>query len=305
MAKSDAIGVDPKSPAYDSVDEASRALAATFPDREHETAGMVYKSADGKYRFSTTISGSGDHFALQAAVPAGASLAAIVHSHPGNDALGQRFSQDDIETANKLKLPSYVRFLDRNSVRAYRPGITKTQDMPMSGSKFSQRVSRGDPLSDDQGPSEWDRKLEKNYERNKAYSKPDDYVTQLNPKSEAQFRAWLAANKVAFNVNDKISDYDMRGFWLALQAKDPMAVSAVNPYDKQIHYPDRWKTPYHETFSAESQWAKPGAPSWNKDDQLVLPSGELVFDSRKAAASAVVQAPQTPSPQEITPDAPR
>lgn len=148
---------------------------------------------------------------------------------------------------------------------------------------------------------EWTRKLQKNYDRNKSYAKADDYSTTLNPQSEAQFRAWLAANKVPFNPEAKLADYDMRGFWLALQSKDPMAASAVNPYDKRIHYPDRWKTPYHETFSAESQWAKPGAPTWNKDDQLVLPSGQLVFDSRaipKATPAAAAVAPVV-DPQQV------
>lgn len=137
-----------------------------------------------------------------------------------------------------------------------------------------------DAPSKDKDNNEWIQKLLKNYDRNKAYAKLDHYSTTLNPQSEAQFRTWLAANKVPFDPNAKLADYDMRGFWLALQAKDATAASAVNPYDQKIHYPDRWKTPYHETFSAESQWAKPGAPSWNKSDQLVMPSGQVVFDSR-------------------------
>ncbi len=140
--------------------------------------------------------------------------------------------------------------------------------------------------------TEWSQKLLKNYQRNKAYAKPDQYSTTLNPQSELQFRAWLAANKVPFDPNAKLTDYDMRGFWQALQSQDPIAVSAVNPYDKKIHYPDHWKTPYHESFSAESQWAKPGAPTWNKTDQLVTPSGQVVFDSR---------APKAPPPAPVAP----
>lgn len=308
MARDSAIGVDPKSPAFDSVDEAANALAASFPSKGSETAGMVYKSSDGKFRFSTTIPGSDDHFALRAAVPKGASLAAIVHSHPGKDARGQVFSGDDLKTADQLKLPSYVRFLDGNSVRAYRPGVTKTESMAGVGSVFGQHVAKGDALNlPERKPSaddEYASKLQKNYERNKGYAKEGEYTTALNPGSEAQFRAWVAANKVPFDPNSKTSDYDMRGFWLGLQSKDPTAISAVNPYDKQIHYPDHWKTPYHETFSAESQWAKPGAPTWNKDDQLVLPSGQLIYDSRAAAAKAAPP-PDTQTPQEVTPNATR
>ena len=69
----------------------------------------------------------------------------------------------------------------------------------------------------------------------------------------------------------------MRGFYKALQNGDEMAKTAVDPHDKQIHFPDYWKTPYHETFSNESQWATKGAPSWNDQDQLVLPNGTILF----------------------------
>ncbi len=131
-------------------------------------------------------------------------------------------------------------------------------------------------------PDPYTQQLMGNYERNKGYAQQGSYSTSLNPPSEQMFRKWIAQNKVPFNPEAKLSDYDMRGFWLALQAKDPRAMTAVNPYDKQIHYPDYWKTPYHSTFSNESQWATKDAPRWNDKDQLVDASGKVIFDSRKA-----------------------
>jgi hypothetical protein len=47
-----------------------------------------------------------------------------------------------------------------------------------------------------------------------------------------------------------------------------------------MHYPDYWKTPLHETFSADSQWAGPVAPMWNELDQLISPGGRILFDER-------------------------
>lgn len=118
--------------------------------------------------------------------------------------------------------------------------------------------------------------------RNLAYANPQwqQQMTKLSPEQEKAFMGWVQANKVPFNPKDLYPDYDMRGFWLAQQNKDPRAINAIDPYDKQIHYPDYWKTPYHETFSSESQWAKEGAPSW-KDDVLTTPKGEIIFDPRK------------------------
>lgn len=106
------------------------------------------------------------------------------------------------------------------------------------------------------------------------------YQTQLQPTQEQAFLTWLQQNSVPFNPTQQIQDYDMRGFWQALQNQDPRAMAAIDPNDKRMHYPDYWKTPYHETFSNESQWATEGAPKWNERDQLVMPDGTVVFDDR-------------------------
>ena len=77
----------------------------------------------------------------------------------------------------------------------------------------------------------------------------------------------------------------MRGFYKAMLAGNSMATSAVNPNDQKLHYPDYWKTPYHKSFSNESQWADPAkAPRWNEKDQLVMPDGTVVFDERAPKA---------------------
>lgn len=122
------------------------------------------------------------------------------------------------------------------------------------------------------------------YARNSMYSIPHA-LTSLNPSDERNFQGWVAANKIPFDPSPR-ADYDMRGFYRALTSGDPRAVQAVNPNDHQMHFPDFWKTPYHQSFSAESQWAKPGAPSWNEKDQLVLPNGQIVFDERAQAHRA-------------------
>lgn len=124
--------------------------------------------------------------------------------------------------------------------------------------------------------------LRANMERNKKYAAQAQYFTALSPQEETAFRAWIMQNKVPFNPQDSISDYDMRGFWKALQMGDPRAVSAINPNDQRLHYPDIWKTPYHATFSADSQWAMPGAPKW-QGNKLVMPNGTVVFDEGASA----------------------
>jgi hypothetical protein len=132
--------------------------------------------------------------------------------------------------------------------------------------------------------------LEKHMEmiaRNKAYAKPPPaggYLTTLSPKEEDAFQAWVKQNAIPFDASPT-ADYDMRGFWKGLMTGDPRAHTDVNPNDKRLHFSDYWKTPYHKSFSAESQWATDQAPRWNDKDQLVLPNGQVVVDEREPAAA--------------------
>ena len=121
------------------------------------------------------------------------------------------------------------------------------------------------------------------YARNSKYARPaDSYQTQLSSDEEAEFRKWAKKNKVPYSDSKK-ADYDMRGFWKAAKTGDPRAASGINANDGRMHFSDYWKTPYHESFSVESQWATPMAPRWNEEDQLILPDGSIVFDERAKA----------------------
>lgn len=115
---------------------------------------------------------------------------------------------------------------------------------------------------------------------NAQYAKPGPYITTLNPIDEMQFQQWAKANHIPFDPSSR-ADYDMRGFWLALKSGDPRASTGMNPNDKQLHFTDVWKTPYHQSFSNESQYAQPSAPHWNEQDQLIDPTGRVVYDERK------------------------
>lgn len=126
--------------------------------------------------------------------------------------------------------------------------------------------------------------LKANMGRNAAYARvsPTDYVTPLLAHEESQFRDWARKNAPNFNPDQPVQDYDMRGFWKGLMTGDPNARSGMNANDGRIHFNDHWKTPYHKSFSNESQWATPMAPAWNELDQLRMPmNGAVVFDERR------------------------
>jgi hypothetical protein len=112
------------------------------------------------------------------------------------------------------------------------------------------------------------------YERNKGWAKIGPYETALNPNQEKQFLAWVANNRIPFDPNERPNDYDMRGYWKALQENK---VQRQDPNDPEAHFPDTFKTPYHESFSNESKYATPNAPRW-VGDQLITKDGMVIFD---------------------------
>jgi hypothetical protein len=120
------------------------------------------------------------------------------------------------------------------------------------------------------------------------YAKPGEYNTKLDSQTEQEFQQWVQQNKIPFDPKAPVSDYDMRGYFKALKSGDPKAKQEENQNDGKMHFPDYWKTPYHESFSADSQWADPiKAPRWNSKDQLVTPDGKVIFDERKKQTERV------------------
>lgn len=135
------------------------------------------------------------------------------------------------------------------------------------------------------------------YQRNQKWIKPgaSSFNTTLTAPQESAFRDWLKSSNAPFDPEASKSDYDMRGFYSALMGGDPVAKSSVNQNDNQIHYPDYWKTPYHQSFSNESQWATPDAPHWGDGDKLIDNTGNVVFDERAQQRSdgGIVKTPST------------
>ena len=115
------------------------------------------------------------------------------------------------------------------------------------------------------------------------------YLTRLTPRDERAYQLWFAQTKEALGRDLDPDDptYDMRGFWQGLQTGDQAATTAINPNDKRLHFPDKWKTPYHKGFSADSQYATLDAPKWNEIDQLVDKHGRILLDERAGPKNAV------------------
>lgn len=122
------------------------------------------------------------------------------------------------------------------------------------------------------------------------------FRTQLKPADEAEFQAWLQAARIPY-ADTPTADYDMRGLFAGIRSGDKDAKTAVNKKDGKIHFPDKWKTPFHDSFSDRSIYAQPdaGAPSW-RGDLLVAPNGRVVADERAPPFLAPVAPPNLSTP---------
>ncbi len=131
------------------------------------------------------------------------------------------------------------------------------------------------------------------------YAKPNEdgsYMTSLAPPEEQQFQSWVKQNRVPWQ-DSPTADYDMRGYWKAQQAGNPNAAQSRNVNDGEMHFPDTWKTPYHKSFSGESQYSTgQGAPQWINSHQLADSQGNVLFDERQPDVPGPMQAP-TLTPQ--------
>jgi hypothetical protein len=134
-----------KSPTFDSLDQAAHEASRDFGKQPKvEQSVALFAHPDGKYTYSASVTNADhDNFGMRVQLPKGTTLAGIVHSHPGTDDLGQYFSANDINVANQLKVPSYIRFLRDDSIRRYTPGQTSTTNLRGYGT----HVAVGDPLT--------------------------------------------------------------------------------------------------------------------------------------------------------------
>jgi len=84
--------------------------------------------------------------------------------------------------------------------------------------------------------------------------------TRLTPEELYHFRKWGQRqglenwNGNPFKGTDMspYSDYDMPGYWKAGATGAGMDMASA-----EVHYPDTYKKPGHETFSIESKYATP------------------------------------------------
>lgn len=133
---------------------------------------------------------------------------------------------------------------------------------------FRQRMLEQQPVFSGEGPQFYPQALGRNLRY--ATAEPS-WTTKLMPHEEIAFRQWVAAKKVPFDPDEQTPDYDMRGYFRAMQA------GQAEPWNGPgSHFPDTFKTPRDTTFSAESKNSKASPLVWYGDKLLNLDTGEVI-----------------------------
>lgn len=89
----------------------------------HEQATVVICSVEHCIALPMTRQNEGN-FRLHITLKSNEHVAAIIHTHPSTDMVwdeSEKFSPDDKQMADSLRVPSYVYFAKLNQVRVYEP----------------------------------------------------------------------------------------------------------------------------------------------------------------------------------------
>lgn len=113
----------------------------TAPAGKLEYAGALLQLADGSIAGTAAQRGDETRFELRVPLPHGAHIVALWHTHPAGTDSGY-FSSGDIETANAVGVPSYIRDNATGRIYVYIPH-SGTIPCPHAPRDMTQRCSRG------------------------------------------------------------------------------------------------------------------------------------------------------------------
>jgi len=119
---------------------------------------------------------------------------------------------------------------------------------------------------------------------------PSPYGTPLNIKERLAYDLWKVKNQVQDDPRGFNNSYDMEGFFkdmvLNNPNKDDSGITTLMA--DGIHYPDKYKTPFHPTTSNESKYKMPSMnrnwlPNGDGTYSLTdLDTGKIIRDERNA-----------------------
>lgn len=139
---------------YPTPSAAAVAALRGITNKNNETGGgILYNKEQNTYAATEPVGqGDGAHFAAAVSVPQGWKLHSTYHTHPQGPRSTQ-FSDDDINTAQQLKAPSYILTLADNKIRTFDPASSKvSQDGSGGGMLSKSRFAYGNVVDETPPP---------------------------------------------------------------------------------------------------------------------------------------------------------
>jgi hypothetical protein len=112
--------------------------------RSEEAGVLLRNKSNGLYSYTVPVPGTHDNFSLRARFGPDYEMAGLFHIHPPDSTA--QFSPSDIETAERLRAISFIKWATGGDIRRFDPATTRTKKERIPGKAFSRRVSEGDPV---------------------------------------------------------------------------------------------------------------------------------------------------------------
>jgi hypothetical protein len=139
------------------------------------------------------------------------------------------------------------------------------------------------------------------------YATPGPYNTKLTQEEEMMFDAWVMTEHVPFDINSKVVDYDMRGYWKEhkptmpgtgsisfwhsirmiisgdITGNLPTGLTLGPKWKKGEAKPSIWRTPYSTKFYDSSNYATANCPFIWIDNTWLIDKRDntLIFGPKK------------------------
>jgi proteasome lid subunit RPN8/RPN11 len=137
MALASAATAEEAAATFPTMDAAAIAAeTAAMINTRYEFGGCIFTTPDGLFHYTVAqTSNNPNHIKVKCSFAG--HLVAIYHTHPGNVSSDRYFSEDDVDVASRMKVPSYIGVSFDKTVHKFVPGVTHTERSRENGRQIT------------------------------------------------------------------------------------------------------------------------------------------------------------------------
>lgn len=116
---------------FSSPDEAAISALSKITEKKYELGGIISQAGDRYYTSEPMGDKRTGSFTARVKLPQGERAVGLYHSHPSamHESIGdsELFSPGDVETAQRMKMLSYIKALASDKIKKFEPGKTNVR----------------------------------------------------------------------------------------------------------------------------------------------------------------------------------